>query len=178
MSENSFALDEQQEIDFERYSDYTYIDGRTVTLSSIEEFIDRFRDEIEKSSNSITFIQYNDDELQSAAFRLTNLLSEVGAKLTRGYYILRSVKTYRDKLVRQWDDITNKELSDGVSGKTKDIRQATLANKYKMVYNSIQILNRFIDDEIMEYINEMTIAKEILSRQTSSLEIEIKLASI
>ena len=178
MSENSFALDEQQEIDFERYSDYTYIDGRTVTLSSIEEFIDRFRDEIEKSSNSITFIQYNDDELQSAAFRLTNLLSEVGAKLTRGYYILRSVKTYREKLVRQWDDITNKELSDGVSGKTKDIRQATLANKYKMVYNSIQILNRFIDDEIMEYINEMTIAKEILSRQTSSLEIEIKLASI
>lgn len=178
MSENSFALDEQQEIDFERYSDYTYIDGRTVTLSSIEEFIDHFRDEIEKSSNSITFIQYNDDGLQSAAFRLTNLLSEVGAKLTRGYYILRSVKTYRDKLVRQWDDITNKELSDGVSGKTKDIRQATLANKYKMVYNSIQILNRFIDDEIMEYINEMTIAKEILSRQTSSLEIEIKLASI
>ena len=168
----------QQELDFERYVDYTYIDGVTITFSSINEFIEGFRNEIEKSSNTVTFIHFDDNGIQSDAFRLTNLLSEVGSKLTRAYNILRTVKTYRDKLISQWDDITNKELSDGVSGKTKEIRQATLANKYKMVYNSIQVLNRFIDDEVTEYINEMTIAKEILSRQISSLEIEVKLASI
>jgi hypothetical protein len=169
---------EQKELDFNQYTDYVYIDGVTTTIKKVEEFIDRFRSEIDNASNSVHFISFNEDELKSDAFKLTNLLSEVGSKLTRGYSILRLTKTYRTKFIQQWEELSNKELSDGMSGKTVDIRRATLANKYKMIYTSIQLLNSFIDNEIMEYINEMTVAKEILSRQASSLEIELKLASM
>jgi hypothetical protein len=170
---------EQKELDFNVYTDYVYIDGLTTTIKNVEEFIERLRDEIDTASNTVQFISFNEDDLKSDAFKLTNLLSEVGAKLTRGYSILRVVKAYRTKFIRQWEELSNKELSDGMTGKpTKDIRAATLANRYKMIYTSIQLLNSFIDNEIMEYINEMTVAKEILSRQASSLEIELKLASM
>lgn len=176
--ENDFSAFSQDEIDFNQYVDYTYLDGRTITLSSITAFVEGFRDEIEKESGKIEFIMYSEDDLKKDAFKLTNLLSEVGSRLTRGYAILRTVKLYKSKLENQWYELKNKELSDGIEGKTKDIREATLANKYKMVYTSIQILDGFIENEIIEYINELIVAKEILSRQISSLELELRLSGI
>lgn len=170
--------DNQQSIDFNLYSDYVFIDGVTVTFKMVQEFIDSFQEDINKSTNKIRFITFHEDSLREDAFKLTNLLSEVGSNLTRGYYISRMVKAYRTKFLRQYEELTNKELSDGMNQKTKDLRQATLANKYKMLYMSIQALNDFIDNELLEYINEMTVAKDILSRQIASLEIEFKLASL
>lgn len=173
------AESNQEEIDFNLYTDYVYINGRTVTLTMIEEYIEGFRDEIENASNTIKFETFTDETLAEGGFRVTNLLSAVGANLTRGYAILRSVKAYRNKLLREWDNVKNRELSEKKDQpKTKDLREAALANKYKMIYTSVQLMNNFIDNELIEYVNEMTVAKDILSRQIASLELELKLSGI
>lgn len=173
--------------DSEMYRDYFMMGGSTVTVFDVEELINRYRDEIKRGSEektAITSFDYEDDEtaLRRKAFTLTNGLAEIGGLLARGYAIQREICAYRNAIRRSWETLTFGDLgadgSDRIEGKNKDIVTAKLANKYPLVYTCLKMLDEFSNDEVDNYINELTVLKEVFSRQVAALDVEFKLTNI
>lgn len=168
----------------ELYRDYFIINGETVTVFDIEELIAEYRNEIKRGSEynkTLTKFEYEDDEetLRKKAFLLTNGLSEVGALLARAYAVQREISSYRNLIRRAWETLTFEDLAEArISGKNKDIMAAGLANRYPLVYTSLKMLDEFSSDEVDNYINELTVLKEVFSRQVAALDVEFRLTSI
>ena len=163
--------------DLVAYRDYIYLQGRHYTLSMFEEYAEHVRDEIAAADEDIRALTFSEDALADQGFELTNFMGLIGAKLARAYALLRDTERRRDQLDQLLEDLINTELTGPapVPGKNNAERDAYFATKYAMLYRSKRYLNDFIDSELQEYVNQLSTMDKVLSRQTSSLELEYKI---
>lgn len=176
------SLDNTVQGDVIEFRDYVFIRGNRTTYTMIEQRVEEYRLEISQADKQIHAMSFTDETVKETSYELANYMGLIGSQLSRGYAMLREVNRLRDTISHKLEDLINEELSDpekqlNIKGNNQKARDAYFATKYRMLYKSRRYLTDFANNELVNYINQLSTMDKVLSRQLSSLEFEYTAAT-